>query len=104
MGAVRHELLVDRMNLVSVLTLDVVEEEQFGRAIARFNDRPLFRARRNTDMHCAHRLDLSKGTNPGQQAGKICLGIGILQPEENVVSEFGRRGRCRGHVGEKVRD
>jgi len=90
--AIGDELLVNGMDLIGVLSRDIVEEQEFRGAVAAIDDAALLGLRRHADVDTAHGVDASQGPQAGEQLGKILLGIRILQPEEDVVDD--RRERC----------
>lgn len=90
MRAVLHELLVDRMHLVRVLPLDVVEEQQLGSAVTVVDHFAFFGGGRDADMQPTHGLDLLEGANAGEQRFQIFLRLRILEPKEDMVNQLGK--------------
>ena len=90
--AIGDELLVNGMDLISVLSGDIVEEQEFRDAVAAIDDAALLGIGRHADVDASHGVDAGQRAQTGEQLGKILLGIRILQPEEHVVHD--RREQC----------
>ena len=65
MRIIRDEFLMDRVHLIRVLSINIVEEQQFGGTVARLDHRSFLGARWNADVQAANRFNLSERRDAG---------------------------------------
>ena len=77
---------VNRINLVGIVTLYIIENRKQGERVGVVNHVTRFGGRRHSDSKVAKRFDFAQRTQTLQQTCPVFLRAWICQPEENVVN------------------